>query len=207
MSNDAFNSILNLNRRKLDHEERCNKLILALLEDTLSLSTAKARKLLLLVSAISFLFTIGDFFPSKIDALGINIPIEDRIIIIRIMLILLIYFLLSFNFYSYGDYTSWENKRSQLRNWIEELNAIKTKIKGYQHKNALAEKDPLSSAKEYKEFADDVKEVAKEKLKKPREIVFSKYPKESYFLTLRIFWEFVLPDIVAIFALILLIIK
>ncbi len=207
LSNVEFNTFQSMIRRKSELEDRCSRLILVLLEDPLSQSTGKARKLLLLVSAISFLFTIGNLFPNKIDALGIDILIEDRVFIIWIMLILLIYFLLSFNFYSYGDYTLWENKRSQLKNCIEELNKIKRQIRGFKFTEISMEKNLLASTREYKKLMEDTKEAVTDKLMKPRELIFSKYPRESYFLALRIFWEFGLPDFIAIVALILLIIR
>ncbi len=123
------------------------------------------------------------------------------------MLILLIYFLLSFNFYSFGDYTSWGSKMSQLKSNIEELNSIKRQINSYEHTKASLEKDPLAGTKKYKKLVDDVKETTNDKLKTPLKINYSKYPRETIFLILRVFWEFGLPDLVAIFALILLIIK
>lgn len=81
------------------------------LYDPLSEVTRAERKLLLLVSLICLALTWSDLLPTRVEALGIEISTADRLNLILLLGLTLLYFLVAFITYVLADFAQWRVAR------------------------------------------------------------------------------------------------
>lgn len=152
------------------------------LSDPLSGVARKKRKFLLGSSILGITIVKAGFVPTKISALGIEFAKADQNSLLSVLGIIILYFLIAFLIYAASDIITWHGsffrslKASMVDRWKSE-----------------AEKDPVM---EMSDYIDDF-------LKRPFSVRFVLRLTSPVSL-LRAIFEFLLPIIVGIYAIIII---
>lgn len=85
-----------------------DSLTATLLKDPLSVVARAERRLLLGVSTLSIFVTRVGLIPTKISALGIDFAPSDQHALLNVMACVVVYFLFAFVIYAFSDYLLWK---------------------------------------------------------------------------------------------------
>ena len=99
-----------------------------ILSDPLESETRKIRKMLLGISAISFLITKMSIVPTKISALGIELSETNQQSILGLLIVSMLYYFIGFIFYSSSDFYRWimnyKNNYNDFTNLFKKIEYI-----------------------------------------------------------------------------------
>jgi len=96
-----------VNEKSLDYEVIKEKWVEESIKDPLSEITRKERKFLLGISLLGFAVSHAGIVPSKILALGVDFSAEDRQALMRVLILIVVYFIAAFITYASSDFISW----------------------------------------------------------------------------------------------------
>jgi hypothetical protein len=90
-----------------------------LLSDPLSSETRKERRNLLAASVVGFIVATMNVIPTRISALGIELPSPARNYFLYIVIAVTVYFMVAFVVYGTTDYFTWRHKKQEYLTNLE----------------------------------------------------------------------------------------